>query len=78
MDVHHRGSTHTANDVVVRYVREDETLEVSATHVVMACYNMMIPRIVTDLPSHQASALGQQMKNPLIYTTVGLRRPTVV
>ena len=73
VDVHHRGSTHTANDVVVRYVREDETLEVSATHVVMACYNMMIPHIVTDLPSHQASALGQQMKNPLIYTTVGLR-----
>jgi spermidine dehydrogenase len=73
VDIHHRGDRDTADDVVVRYVREDETLEVSATHVVMACYNMMIPHIVTDLPSHQADALRQQMKSPLVYTTVGLR-----
>ena len=73
VDIHHRGDRDTADDVVVRYVKEDETLEVSATHVVMACYNMMIPHIVTDLPSHQADALRQQMKSPLVYTTVGLR-----
>ena len=48
-------------------------LEVSASHVVMACYNMMIPHIVTDLPTLQAEALSQQMKSPPIYTTVGLR-----
>ena len=73
VDVHHRGSAGSAEDVVVRYVKEGETFEVSANHVVMACYNMMIPHIVTDLPSHQADALRQQMKSPLIYTTVGLR-----
>ena len=73
VDVHHRGSTNSAEDVAVRYVRGGETLEVSATNVVMACYNMMIPHIVTDLPAHQAGALRQQMKSPLIYTTVGLR-----
>ena len=73
VDIHHRGDRDTAEDVVVRYVKEDETLEVSATHVVMACYNMLIPHIVTDLPSHQADALRQQMKSPLVYTTVGLR-----
>ena len=43
--------------------KEDETFEVSANHAVMACYNMMIPHIVTDLPSHQAHALRQQMKS---------------
>ena len=73
VDVHHRGSTDSAENVAVRYVKDGETSEVSATHVVMACYNIMIPHIVTDLPSHQADALRQQMKSPLIYTTVGLR-----
>ena len=73
VDVHHRGGTDNAEDVVVRYVKDGETLEVSATHAVMACYNVMIPHIVTDLPSHQADALRQQMKSPLIYTTAGLR-----
>ena len=73
VDVHHRGGTDSAEDVVVRYVKDGETLEVSATHAVMACYNVMIPHIVTDLPSHQADALRQQMKSPLIYTTAGLR-----
>ena len=73
VDVHHRGGADSAEDLVVRYVKEDETFEVSANHAVMACYNMMIPHIVTDLPSHQAHALRQQMKSPLIYTTVGLR-----
>jgi spermidine dehydrogenase len=39
----------------------------------MACYNVMIPHIVSDLPEIQAAALRQQMKSPLIYTSVGLR-----
>ena len=73
VDIHHRGPTVSAEEVAIRYVNEDRTHEVSATHVVMACYNMMIPHIVTDLPSYQADALRQQMKSPLIYTTVGLR-----
>ena len=73
VDIHHRGGTDSADDVAVRYVKREETLEVSTTHVVMACYNMMIPHIVTDLPSHQADALRQQMKSPLTYTAVGLR-----
>ena len=73
IDVHHRGGKDSAEDVAVSYVKGGETFEVSATHVVMACYNVMIPHIVTDLPSHQADALRQQMKSPLIYTTMGLR-----
>ena len=73
IDVHHRGGKDSAEDVAVSYVKGGETFELSATHVVMACYNVMIPHIVTDLPSHQADALRQQMKSPLIYTTVGLR-----
>jgi spermidine dehydrogenase len=39
----------------------------------MACYNMMIPHIVSDLPEEQAAALRQQTKSPLIYTTLGMK-----
>ncbi len=39
----------------------------------MACYNMIIPHIVSGLPEEQAEALRLQGKSPLQYTTVGLR-----
>ena len=39
----------------------------------MACYNMMIPYIVSDLPKAQHAALKLQTKSPLQYTTVGLK-----
>ena len=39
----------------------------------MACYNMIIPHIVSGLPEKQAAALRLQAKSPLQYTTVGLR-----
>ena len=73
VDVSHRGAVESAEDVAVQYVHQGVTYEVSASNVVMACYNMMIPHIVTDLPAPQSAALKQQMKSPLIYTTVGLR-----
>ena len=44
-----------------------------ASNVVMACHNAMVPHIVSDLPEEQAAALRQQLKSPLIYTSVGLR-----
>ena len=73
VEVRHRGAASTSDEVIVRYIKSGNHLEVSASHVVMACYNVMIPHIVTDLPTPQAEALSQQMKSPLIYTTVGLR-----
>ena len=73
VDVQHNGSAESADDVRVRYVADGRTFEVSASNVIMACYNVMIPHIVTDLPEVQAEALSQQMKSPLLYTTIGLR-----
>ena len=73
VDVRHNGNVASADQVRVRYVAEGSTFEVSANNVIMACYNVMIPHIVTDLPEVQAEALSQQMKSPLIYTTIGLR-----
>lgn len=73
VNVHHVGDPSSSDLVNVQYVQNGQAHEVSAKNVIMACYNMMIPHIVSDLPSHQAEALGQQMKSPVIYTTVGLR-----
>jgi spermidine dehydrogenase len=73
VDVQHNGNADSADEVLVRYVTDGSTFQVSANHVVMACYNVMIPHIVTDLPEVQVKALSQQMKSPLVYTTIGLR-----
>ena len=73
VNVRHQRGTQSRDSVAISYVHDDTLHGVSAKHVVMACYNMMIPHIVSDLPEAQADALRQQMKSPLIYTTVGLR-----
>lgn len=73
VNVQHQRGTQRRDSVAISYVHDDTLAGVSAKHVVMACYNMMIPHLVSDLPEAQAEALRQQMKSPLIYTTVGLR-----
>ncbi|MFM8913395.1 MAG: hypothetical protein ACKOE6_10860, partial [Flammeovirgaceae bacterium] len=62
-----------SSDVFVNYINEDKSFQVTAKNVVMACYNMIIPHIITDLPKEQADALRLQSKSPIQYTTLGLR-----
>ena len=62
-----------ASDVFVNYVNDNKSYQVKASGVVMACYNMMIPHIVPNLPKEQDAALRLQTKSPLQYTTVGLK-----
>ncbi len=71
--VAHSGDPKTASEVTVNYIHGDKSYVVTGQHVVMGCYNMMIPHIVPELPETQAAALRQQTKSPLQYTTVGLR-----
>ena len=73
VNVQHRGDPRDSDKVSVDYVHAKKSYRVEAKHVVMACYNMMIPHIVSGLPAEQASALGLQTKSPLQYSTVGLR-----
>ena len=54
------------------YIQDDTSYQVKGKGVVMACYNMMIPLIVPDLPEEQDAALRRLSKVPLQYTTVGL------
>ena len=71
--VAHEGDPRRSERVNVHYVQGQNAHVVTAKHVIMACYNMMIPYIVKGLPEQQSEALRQQQKSPLIYTTVGLR-----
>ena len=42
-------------------------------HVVLACYNMMIPHLCPTLPDAQRRAMYRMIKSPLVYTNVLLR-----
>lgn len=57
-------------DVV--YLRDDKPVKVAARHVVMACWNMIIPYLVPELPEPQKAALHELVKGPLVYISVAL------
>jgi spermidine dehydrogenase len=73
VNVRHGGDPESSTEVFVNYINDNKSYQVSAKNVVMACYNMMIPHIVSGLPEAQDAALRLQTKSPLQYTSVGLR-----
>ena len=73
VNVEHGNEPRSSSDVLVNYINDNKSYQVHARGVVMACYNMIIPHIVSGLPEEQSAALKLQGKNPLQYTTVGLR-----
>jgi spermidine dehydrogenase len=73
VNVKHGGDPNSSSDVFVNYINNNKSYQVKGKGVVMACYNMMIPHIVPDLPKGQAAALRRSMRMPLQYTTVGLK-----
>jgi spermidine dehydrogenase len=73
VNVQHLGDPSDAEEVSVNYISDNKPYQVKGKGVVMACYNMMIPHIVPNLPKEQATALRSNVKSPLQYTNVGLR-----
>ncbi len=71
--VRHDGPPATASHSVVTYVRAGSSYTVRARHCVLACYNMMIPDLVPELPAPQQAALHELVKTPLVYTNVAVR-----
>ena len=61
------------NGTAITYVEGGAMKRVSATHAVLACYNMIIPYLVPELPEAQKAALHQLVKIPLVYVSVALR-----
>ncbi len=72
VNVQHDGNPQSSTDVFVTYVNNNSSYRVKGRGVVMACYNMMVPHIVSDLPEEQDAALRKLTKVPLQYTTVGV------
>jgi spermidine dehydrogenase len=73
VNVRHGGTPEDSSDVMVSYISDNKSYQIRGKAVVMACYNMIIPHLVPDLPKAQSQALSLQMKSPLQYSSVGLR-----
>lgn len=66
---------HTPDDrhVDVTYIRDGRAERVRGRHVILACYNAMIPHICPEVPAAQAEAIGYAEKIPLVYTSIAVR-----
>jgi spermidine dehydrogenase len=73
VNVRHDGDAASAKEAVVTYVNGGGLSRVRAKAVVMACWNMIIPHIIPELPETQREALVYGVKGPIIYTNVALR-----
>jgi spermidine dehydrogenase len=67
------GGSDSEQEVEVAYMQKGKLRSVKAKSSILACYNMMIPYICTDLPEKQKEALHYCVKEPLIYTHVAIR-----
>ena len=61
------------SSVHIGYSRGGQLAQVRGKRCILACYNMMIPYLLKDLPAPQAQALSQNVKYPLVYTKVVIR-----
>jgi spermidine dehydrogenase len=59
--------------VELAYMREGKLHRVAGTHAVLACFSMVIPHIMPELPAAQRAALAQNVKAPLVYSKVLVR-----
>jgi spermidine dehydrogenase len=68
IDVRQRGDS-----VGIGYVSAGVPHRVTAKHAVLACFHMMIPYVMPELPQAQREALALNVKTPLVYTNVVVR-----
>lgn len=59
--------------VDVTYVRGGKAYRVRGKHVVLACYNQMVPYICPEVPDMQKQAIAYATKVPLVYISVAVR-----
>src|SRR5438067_1898650 len=74
--VKHVGDPATAKEVEITYSRFGKLYTARAPYTVLACWNMVVPYIATELPEHQKNALNSAAKVPLLYTNVVIRNWT--
>ena len=71
--VKHVGGPTNAKEVEITYSRFGKLYSVRAPHAILACWNMVIPYICSELPEKQKAALASAAKVPLLYTNVTIR-----
>jgi spermidine dehydrogenase len=59
--------------VELAYMRAGQPHRVAAGHAVLACFHMVIPYIMPELPAAQRAALAKNIKAPLVYSNVLVR-----
>ena len=59
--------------VDVSYVQGGEVYRTRARHVIMACYNGVIPHICSDVPEAQGEAMRYGVKSPFVIGNIALR-----
>ena len=59
--------------VDIGYMRAGALRRVQARHCVLACYNIIIPHLMPELPDAQKEALALNVKMPLVYVNVAVR-----
>ena len=70
IEVKHVGPVDEAEAVAVTYILDGTAQRARAGNVILACWNMVIPFICTELPEAQKEALAQNVKIPYIFTNV--------
>ncbi len=77
LNVRHDGDAASAREVIISYspsnVPSGKLYDVRARACVMASWNMMIPYVIPELPAEQRAALADNVKAPIVYTSVLLR-----
>ena len=72
------GSSNDASSgqVDVAYVRDGQAHAVRGANCILACWNMVIPYLCSEMTDKQKEALAYGVKIPLVYTNVQLRNWT--
>lgn len=71
--VEHNGEIDTAENVTVRYVKNDVAHQVRSKDVVWAGFSAMIPYCCPEFPKQQAEEFGKLVKIPLLYANILIR-----
>ena len=66
---------HTPDEksVDVRYVKNGKVYRVRGNHIVMACYNNMLPYVCPEISEKQIQSLAYATKIPLVYISIAVR-----
>lgn len=62
-----------SNPVRITYLRDGKAQTVISGKVVMACYNVIVPRLCPEMAESQKAALSNCIRAPLVYTNVLIR-----